>query len=137
MLISNIFSLRVIEACCLSWKQTCRSLKHVIELKQGWSDIQKHTQHGLAICYDTEKAKVITQFEASNYIKLLPVLFKADNEYLLIVLLHCNGPLRTFIDNLLEELTLLPSQYRTVVLGDFNLNQLLEKNINIFKPILT
>ena len=114
-----------------------RSLKNVIELKQGWSDIQKHSQHGLAISYYTEKAKVITQFETSNCIKLWPVLFKADNEYLLIVLLHCNGPLRTFTDNLQEELTLLPSQYRTVLLGVFDLNQLLEENINILKPILT
>ena len=114
-----------------------RSFKNVIEYEQEWSDIHKHAKHGFAICYDTEKAKVITEFETTNCNELLPILFEVDNEYFLIVLLYCTGPLGTSIDTVQEELTLLPSQYRTIVVGDFNLNHLLEENINLLQPILT
>ena len=114
-----------------------RSFKNVIKLKQRRSDIHEHTQHGLVICYDIEKSKVITQFGTTYHIKLLPVLFEVDNEFLLIVLLYLTRPRGTFIDTLDEELTLLPSKYRTVVLGDFNLSQVIEENINILQPILT
>ena len=82
----------------------------------GWSRV-----HGLAISVVENKKKC-------HYF---------DNEYFLIVLLYCAGPLGTFIDALQEELTLLPIEYRTVVFGDFDLNQLLEENINILQPILT
>ena len=54
-------------------------------------------------------SSMFTQFETTNGIKLLPVLFKVDNECLMIVLLYCTGPLETFIDTLLEELNFLPS----------------------------
>ena len=36
-----------------------RPLKTVMELNQELSDIYKHTPHGLAVCYDTNKAKII------------------------------------------------------------------------------
>lgn len=73
-------------------------------------------------------------YETTNGIKLLPVLFKVDNDCSVV---YCTGPLETFIDTLLEELNFLPSQYRTIVPGDLNLNQLLEGNINLLQPILT
>ena len=121
--------------CFTETNLSSRSFKNVIELKQGWSYIHKHTQHGVARCYDTEKAKVIIQFETTNCTELLPILFEVDNEYLLIVLSYLTGPFGKFIDTLQEELTLLPSQCKTIVLGHFNLNRLLEENINILQPI--
>ena len=46
---------------------------------------------------------MLTQFETTSHIELLPLLFEVDDEYLLIVLLYCTGLLETFIDTLLTD----------------------------------
>ena len=40
-----------------------RPFKTVIELNQEWADIYNHTPHGLTICYDTNKVKVILNYQ--------------------------------------------------------------------------
>ena len=55
----NVYNCHNSFLCFMETHLNSRFFKSVIELKQGWSDIHKHTQHGLAICYES---KVITQF---------------------------------------------------------------------------
>lgn len=73
---ANVYTCRSSLLCFTQIHLNSRSFQNVIELKQGWSDIQKHTQHGLARSYDKETAKVITQFETTNRIKLCQPLQK-------------------------------------------------------------
>ena len=64
---------------------------------------------------------------------MLPVLVDIDNERILVVLVYrAPGPLGTFINDLIEQLNNLPTRYRTVVIGDFNLDQMLSENIEKF-----
>ena len=61
---------------------------HLEELEDNWKDIHKPTEHGLAICYNTNKVKFINQLEGFDQIEILPVLFEIDQEQILIILVY-------------------------------------------------
>ena len=92
---------------------------------------------GLAICYNESKVNVIKEFETTHALEMLPVLFEIENECVLVVLVYrAPGPLGTFINDLIEQLNNLPTrEHRTVLIGDFNFDQMLPKNEEKFNPI--
>jgi len=85
---------------------------------QGWCDVHKNTDHGLSICYNSNKVKVIEEFQIESSLEMLPVLIEARGESMLLVLIYRTGPLGNFVSNLVEELQNLPRKYRTLVVGD-------------------
>ena len=112
-------------------------LNNIEPYAEGWTAIHKITQHGLAICYNVSKVNIIEEFQTTHALEMLPVLVDIDNERILVVLVYCvPGPLGTFINDLIEQLNNLPTRYRTVVIGDFNLDQMLSENIEKFNPLI-
>ena len=69
---------------------------------------------------------------------MLPVLIEIENEYVLLVLLYRKpGPIGTFIQDLIEQLSEFPTQHRTLIVGDFNLDQMLSENVQKVGPLVT
>ena len=111
-------------------------LNHIKKYEEEWNDIHKRTNHGLAVCYDTSKVTIIQEFQTTNTLEILPVLIEVENECILLVLVYRTGPVGNFIDDLIHELGLLPTEYRTLIVGDFNLDQMLGENVEIFNPLI-
>ena len=53
---------------------------------EGWADFHKRTNHGLAICYNVSKVRIIQEIETSNTLEILPVVIEIENEHVLLVL---------------------------------------------------
>ena len=109
-----------------------------------WDDIHEPIGHGLALCYNEEKVKVIQRFSYSGTLQLLPVLLRIENELVLIVLLYRPpGPIGTFVENLLQSIDQFTSEifvqgnYRVIIVGDFNWDQMLPEHVRTFEPIIT
>ena len=102
-----------------------RSYTRIDEYLSGWKDIHNHIQHGLAICYNVSEVNIIEEFQTVHALEMLAVLVEIENERVLVVLVYrAPGPLRTFMNDLIEQLNNLPTrEQRTVGVGDFNLDQ--------------
>ena len=114
-----------------------RPFRHINEFEVGWIDIHKRTEHGLAICYNASKVSIIEEIQTSNALEILPVLIEIENERVLLVLVYRKpGPLGNFIYELVEQVTELPTENRVLIVGDFNLDQMLPENIEKLNPII-
>ena len=105
--------------------------------EKEWLDLHKPTEHGLAICYNTRHVKVIKEFDVVSQLEMLPVLLEVDKEQVLLILVYRTGPVRNFVAEFAEELLLLPTNKRTIILGDFNMDQMLSNNVELLQPLVT
>ena len=96
-------------------------------------------QHGLAICYNTKKVVIEKEFPETSSIELLPLLMNIDGKIILIVLVYRppGGQRDLFIYQLLQELSMLEEtrHYRTILCGDFNLDQMIQDNVDAFHQL--
>ena len=92
----------------------------------GWTGIYKDANHGLALCYNTTKVKLNQEFQALSKIKILPVLIEISSKVIILVLFglapRTGDRLR---DDLIYELYEHATNNRIFIVGDFNLDQLL------------
>ena len=89
------------------------------------------------LCYNVSKVKIIQEFKTSNTLEILPVVIEIENEHVLLVLVYRPpGAVGSFINNLIDELTQLPTAYRILIVGDFNLDQMLRENIEKINPLI-
>ena len=122
------------------------SLNDISEYQPGWKSIHHPTAtHGLAICYQESKVIIhstnIPTRSFSSNLELMSVLMSIEGEQVLIVLLY-RPPVTTeqqihyFIEELTEQLSELQiDQYNTIVLGDFNLDQMHDPYVELFRDI--
>ena len=81
--------------------------------------------------------RIIEEFETTTTLEILPVVMEIENEHVLLVLVYRPpGAVGSFINNLIDELTQLPTAYRTLIVGDFNLDQMLRENIEKINPLI-
>ena len=106
-----------------------------------WDDIHDTVGHGLAICYNTTKVKVLEQYRYIGVLEILPVLLKVDNEIIFLVLVYRRpGPIGTFVTSIIQTIDQLlrdnpiNGEYRTMVIGDFNWDQMLPQHVESFIP---
>ena len=57
-----------------------RPLNHIDKYEVGWNDIHKRTEHGLDICYKSNKVKIIQEFQTITALEILPILMEVENE---------------------------------------------------------
>jgi len=81
--------------------------------------------------------KLIKEFQIESSLEMLPVLIEARGESILLVLIYRTGPLGDFVNSLIVELQNLPRKYRTIVVGDFNLDLMLPENVQRFAPLIS
>ena len=124
-------------------------LSDISQYQTGWKSIHHPTApHGLAICYDLSKVVIHsinfpTQHFSSN-MELMSVLMSIEGEQVLIVLVYrppitIQQQIHNFIDELTYQLQELQvNQYNTIILGDFNLDQMHDPYIiELFHDIRT
>lgn len=120
---------------CFTETHTLRNIAPVKRIEdhpglESWTTIHKDTGHGLAISYNTTKVKDVRQFDTVSSIESLPVLMTIEDEAFLLVLIYRPPPesIPVFIQSLEIELSQVRghipiTNYRTLILGDFNLPQ--------------
>ena len=95
--------------------------KHIDEILDDGNDIHKNTHHGLALCYNSS--------EILSVLEVLPVVLEIERETILLVIVyHMPSPLGSFMDDFISLINELPTQHRMLVVGDFNLDQMLPEH---------
>ena len=110
----------------------------IAHYQPNWVNVHKHTQHGLAICYNKNHVDFIEEVPSSEHIENLCVIVELQGERILLVLIYRPpGTIGTFVQQITRLLHSLPTNYRTIVLGDFNLDQMDTANVNRLLPLCT
>ena len=74
------------------------------------------------------KTEVIFEFLVTSSFKILPILIKIGKEIILFVLVSQNEPIFNFNNDFIGVLKYLPTNYRRLVVCDFDLDKMLEEN---------
>ena len=109
-------------------------MKKIEDYAPAWRSIHHpHSQHGIAICYNSDKVVVVKEFQTINDLQMLPVLLMIENEYVLVIVVYQppGAPRNVFPYQLLQQLERLNEvrTYRTIIVGDFNADQMLHENV--------
>ena len=126
--------------CFTETHTTNSSIKNIEDYAPGWRSIHHpHSQHGLAVCYKTEKVVILKEFPTVNEIEMLPVLLSIDNQHVLVVVVYQppGRPRNVFPYQLLQQLSFLDEvkTYRTILVGDFNADQMLPENVTAYADL--
>ena len=87
-----------------------------------WSNICKGTEHGLALCYKNETVTYVKELETLGKVEMMSNLIQLNNCNMIVIIVYrqCKTSPGEFLNDLVEEINALPSQYRKIVVGDFN-----------------
>ena len=95
------------------------------------------TQHGLALCYNLSKVNIIGVIDISSVLEVLPIILEIEKEtFLLLIVYHIPDPLGSFIDYFILLINELPTQHRRLIVGDFNLDQMLPEHVAKVDPLI-
>ena len=127
---------------CFTETHNDGQFQRIKDFLPDWDD-EHHTEgHGLAICFNTSKVTLLKRFLYVGALEILPLLLDIDDEkVLLVVLYRPGGPIADFVTCLIDTINALvrddpiEGQYRTIILGDFNWDQLLPENVATFIPL--
>ena len=107
----------------------------------GWDDEHEPAGHGLAICYNTTKVKVLKHYPYVGILEILPVLLQIDNEVIFLVLVYRRpGPIGAFVNNITQVISQILREnpiseiIRTMVIGDFNWDLMLPEHVTTLIP---
>ena len=107
----------------------------VTEFSDNWTSVFKHTEHGLALSYNSENIEFVDEFQMTDHIEIMACHLRCDSlvlsDFILVIVYRKPGSsIGNFLSILSDELQHLPTGYRTIVVGDFNLDQRLQENID-------
>ena len=95
---------------------------------------------GLAVSYDKSKVKIVQELQprVNCFLETLPLIVEVQNEQIFLVLVYRKpGKIESFKNNLVFELSCLPKSNRTLVVVDFNMDQMLHGNVEKCEPFLS
>ena len=76
------------------------------------------------------KVNIIDVIEIPSVLEVLPIVLEIEKETNLFVIVYpMPGPLDSFIDDFISLIHELPTQHRMLVVGDFNLDQMLPEHV--------
>ena len=111
--------------------------KHINDILDDWKDIHKNTQHGLALCYNVSKVNIIEVIEIASVLEVLPIVLEIEKETILLIIVYrMPDPLGSLIDYFNLLISELPTQHRMLVVGDFDLDQVLLEHVAKFDPLI-
>ena len=66
----------------------------------------------------------------ASVLEVLPVVLEIEKEALLLVVVYfIPGPFSTFVDDFILLINELPTQHKVLLVGNFNLDQMLPENV--------
>ena len=105
-------------------------------LMKSWM-IHKNVHYGLALCYNVNKVKIIEVIEIPSVLEVLPIVLEIENEAILLVIVyHMPGPLCSLIGDFISLINEWPTQHRMLIVGDFNLDQVLLEHVAKVNPLI-
>ena len=111
--------------------------KHIEEVLDDWKDIHKNTQHDLALCSNVGKVNMIEVIEIPSVLEVLPIVLEIEKESILLVIVYRMPAHRgSFIDDFISLINELPTQQRMLIVGDFNLDQILPEHVAKVDPLI-
>ena len=100
------------------------------DISHEWSSVMEHTEHGLALCYKNTTIKFLKKLPTLGKVEMMACLLEIDCLPIIAIVVYRQASIlaTTFLSNLKEEMEALPSGYRRILSGDFNMDQLLQRN---------
>ena len=72
------------------------------------------------------KVNIIEVIEIPSVLEVLPIVLKMEKETILLIIVYCMpGSLGSFIDDFISLINELTRQHRMLIVGDFDLDQML------------
>ena len=134
----SVYSTKCSIICFTETRTNNKLYRCIDQYTEGSKDIHKDTEHGLALCFKEEDVKILRVFQVPTVLEILPVLIEFSDEMILLCLIYCppRQQISNFVEGLISLLTDIWTGERIILLGDFNMDQLLQENINRFTPLL-
>ena len=82
------------------------------------------------------KVNIVEVIEIASVLEVLSIVLEIEETILLIIVYHMPGPLGSFIDDFILLINELPTQHRILIVGDFNLDQMLSEHVAKFDPLI-
>ena len=83
------------------------------------------------------KVNIIEVIEIPSVLEVLPIVLEIEKETFLLVIVYCiPGPLGSFVDDLIFLINELPALHRMLIVGDFNLDQMLPEHVVKVDPVI-
>ena len=100
------------------------------DVLENWVGVFKLTNHGLCLCYNKERIQLIKIYDTCETVELLACLIQYGTDELIIAIVYRKpGPLGTFMVDLQNEISKLPTGKRIMIFGDFNMDQIEQANV--------
>ena len=91
----------------------------------------------MALRYNVSKEHVIEVIEIPSVLEVLSIVLEIERETILLVIMYyMPGPLGSFIDDFISLINELPTQHRMLIVGDFNLDQMLPEHVAKVNPLI-
>jgi len=99
----------------------------------SWVSVFKHTNHGICLMYNQDRVQLLDTYDTSHSLELLACLMKYEEEEFITVILYREPDenmyaIRTFMTDLTNEISRLPTDKRIIIVGDFNLDLMVDAN---------
>ena len=129
---------KLLQIIVFHWNQLYDSpVKYINEVLDDLKNIHKNTQHSLALCYKVSKVNITEVVGVPSIIEILPIVLEINKEtFLLAIVRHAPSPVGSFIDDFFLLMDELPIQLMILIVGDFNLDQMLPKNVANIAPLI-
>ena len=73
------------------------------------------------------KVNIMEVIDILSVLEVLPIVLEIEKETLLVIVYRMLGSLGSFINDFVLLIDELPTQHRILIVGDFNLDQMLSK----------
>ena len=136
----SIFSTECDLICFTETKTNSGEFSHIEKYVEGWKDVHDTRQHGVSLCYKEESVTILHNFQIPGVLEVLVSLIEVKAERILIVIVYrapTTPTISTFINGLIGIVTEnLHDGDRLVILGDFNMDQMLPENVEKCRPLM-
>ena len=82
------------------------------------------------------KVNIIEVIEIPGVLEVLPIVLEIERETILLVKAYRMPDLSSFIDDFISLINELPTQHRMLIVGDFNLDQMLPEHVAKVNPLI-
>ena len=114
------------------------NIKRINQFDSNWDDIHFSTDHGLTICFQKNRMKLLCELTTNPSIEAVAIKFQyQQSEFILILIYRKPGAILNFVQQLTEQIRTFRQSHscRIILLGDFNIDQRSDHNVNQFSAM--
>ena len=124
------------EKSLFSWQHSLIGFNGTSKCLSNMRSWNEHLEHFFSDKEYSSYSSLLCFTDIPSVLEILPVVLEIEKKAFLLVLVYCMpGPLGTFTDGFILTINELPTEYRIMIFGNFNLNQMLSENGNV-EPLI-